>query len=130
MTEERIAIERTASAIIDGMVKVHQALGPGLLESTYQTCLEYEMRKRGHEVRTEVFLPIEYDGIEIDNGFRADMIVDDQVIVENKAVQSILPVHKTQLFTYLKLTDLRLGILANWNCALMKDGIKRVVNNL
>ena len=130
MNESRAAIETTATAIVDAMVKVHRTLGPGLLESTYQACLDHELRQRGHEVATEVFLPVHYDGVKIDAGFRADMIIDHSVIVESKVVQTILPVHKTQIFTYLKLSNHRLGVLANWNCALMKDGITRVVNNL
>ncbi|MEE4303359.1 MAG: GxxExxY protein [Wenzhouxiangella sp.] len=130
MKEDRLAIERTSKVVVDSMVKVHSALGPGLLESIYQTCLEHEIKKRGLDVQTEVFVPIHYDGIEIDKGLRADMIINDSVMVENKAVQALLPVHKTQLFTYLKLSGLRLGLLANWNCSLMKDGITRVVNRL
>jgi GxxExxY protein len=100
------------------------------LESAYQACLAYELRKRGLQVATEVVLPVVYDGQQIDAGYRLDMLVQDSVIVENKAVEKLLPIHEAQLLTYLKLRDCRIGFLLNWNVALMKDGIVRKVNNL
>ncbi len=127
MTED---IEAIGHDIVDCAVKVHQALGPGLLESAYQYCLAYELKKRGHRVFTEVTLPIIYEGEHIDAGYRIDMLVDDLIIVENKAVESLLPIHDAQLITYLKLKNLHLGFLLNWNVKLMKHGIKRVVYNL
>jgi GxxExxY protein len=130
MKWERATIETVATNAVDAMIKVHRELGPGLLESAYQACLKYELIKRGHEVACEVMVPIEYDGCKIDHGFRADMIIDQCVLIENKTVKTITPVHKTQVFTYLKLTGLRLGLLANWNNTLMKNGILRVVNSL
>jgi GxxExxY protein len=128
MTRE--VIEALAAKIVDAMVQVHRKLGPGLMESTYQACLAHELRKRGVNVECEVVLPVHYDGIDIDAGYRIDMLVEDLIIIENKAVQSILPVHEAQLLTYLKLSDRKLGFLVNWNVALIKDGIKRMVNRL
>jgi len=122
-------IEEMARIIVDSAIKVHRALGPGLLESAYQNCLAYELRKRGLRVDCEVTLPIVYDGQQIDAGYRVDMIVEDCIIIENKAVDQILPIHQAQLLTYLKLRDCRLGFMLNWNVRLMKDGIKRMVNN-
>ena len=118
-----------ATIVVDSAIKVHRALGPGLLESAYQKCLTYELRKRGLRVDCEVTLPIVYDGQQIDAGYRVDMLVEDCIIVENKAVDQVLPIHQAQLLTYLKLRDCRLGFMLNWNVRLMKDGIKRMVNN-
>jgi GxxExxY protein len=123
-------IEAVGRQIVDASIKVHRALGPGLLESAYQHCLAYELRKRGLWVDCEVQLPVVYDGVRIDAGYRIDMLVEGSVIVENKAVQRLLPVHEAQLLTYLKLHDRRLGYLLNWNVPLMKQGIKRMVNKL
>ena len=123
-------VELVARQIVDASIKVHRALGPGLLESAYQTCLAYELRKRGLRVDCEVLLPLVYDGVQIDAGYRIDMLVEDCVIIENKTVEQLLPIHQAQLLTYLKLRDCRLGFLLNWNASLIKHGIKRMVNNL
>ena len=123
-------IEEVARQIVDAAIQVHRALGPGLLESAYQRCLAYELGKRGLRVECEVLLPIVYDGQRIDAGYRIDMLVEDSVIIENKTVEKLLPIHQAQLLTYLKLRDCRLGFLLNWNVTLMKHGIKRMVNNL
>ncbi len=123
-------IEEIGKQIVDSAVKVHRALGPGLLESAYQFCLTYELRKRGLHVETEVPQPVVYDGQRLDVGYRLDMLVEDAVIIENKAVETLLPIHEAQLLTYLRLRDCRLGYLINWNVPLIKDGIKRMVNNL
>lgn len=123
-------IEQVGRQIVDASIKVHRALGPGLLESAYQTCLAYELRKRGLRVDCEVLLPLAYDGVKIDAGYRIDILVEDRVIIENKTVEKLMPVHQAQLLTYLKLRDCRLGFLLNWNVSLMKHGIKRMVNNL
>lgn len=123
-------IEALGKDIVDAAVKVHKALGPELLESAYQHCHAYELRQRGRNVLTEVVLPILYEGQQIDAGYRIDMLVDDLVIVENKVVDALLPIHVAQLITYLKLKDCHLGFLRNWNVILMKNGIKRVVHNL
>ena len=123
-------IEEIASIIVDAAIKVHRGLGPGLLESAYQHCYAYELHNRGLRVECEVLLPITYDGKLIDAGYRIDMLVESCIIVENKAVDKLLPVHEAQLLTYLKLRDCRLGFLLNWNVKLMKEGIQRMVNNL
>ena len=123
-------IEQVATQVVDAAVKVHKTLGPGLLESAYQHCRVYELRKRGLKVLTEVTLPIAYDGLQIDAGYRLDELIEDCVIVENKSVDQIPAVHEAQLLTYLRLRDCKLGFLLNWNVPLMKHGIKRMVNNL
>lgn len=123
-------IEAVATDVVDSAVKVHKALGPGLLESAYQRCLVHELRKRGHQVVTELELPVTYDGECIDAGYRLDMLVDTCVIVENKAVDFLMPIHDAQLLTYLRLTNCRIGFVLNWNVKLMKDGIRRRVHNL
>ncbi len=123
-------IEAVVKDIVDAAFKVHKEFGPGLLESAYQQCHAYELRKRGRKILTEVVLPIIYDGQQIDAGYRIDMIVDDMIIVENKTVESILPIHTAQLITYLKLKDYRLGFLINWNVKLIKNGIVRIANGM
>ena len=123
-------IEAVAKDIVDAAFKIHKEFGPGLLESAYQQCHAYELRKRGRKVLTEVVLPIVYDGQQIDAGYRIDMIVDDLIIVENKTVETLLPIHTAQLITYLKLKDCRLGFLINWNVKLIKNGIVRVANDM
>ena len=128
MTREEI--EAVATTVIDALVKVHRELGPGLLESTYQVCLAHELRTRGIEVRCEVVLPVRYAGVEIEAGYRIDMLIAESVVIENKSVQSLAPIHEAQLLTYLKLSGHRLGFLVNWNVPLIKDGIKRMVNKL
>ena len=105
-------------------------LGPGLLESVYKQILEYELKKRGLRVRREVPIPLRYDDIEFDEGFRADLIVEDKVILELKSVEATAPVHRKQVLTYLKLTGLRLALLINFGAPLIKDGIFRLVNSL
>ncbi|MBC7879160.1 MAG: GxxExxY protein [Anaerolineales bacterium] len=123
-------IEAIATDIVDCAIKVHKVLGPGLLESTYQHCHAYELRKRGRDAQTEVKLPILYEDQKIDAGYRIDTLVDGLVIVENKAVETLHPIHQAQLLTYLKLSGCKIGFLLNWNVKLMKDGIRRVVYNL
>ncbi len=123
-------IEEIAGKIVDDAIKVHTALGPGLLESAYQKCLAYELRKNKLSVECEVVLPIIYENIEINAGYRLDMIVEGCVIVENKTVEKLLPIHEAQLLTYLKIKNCKVGFLLNWNVPRMKAGIKRMVNNL
>ena len=120
-------IERVATAVVDAAFKVHTRLGPGLLESAYRTVMLYELRKRGFEVRAEVPVPIVYDEVKLDAGYRLDLLVNDCVIVEVKAVEKLHPVHDAQLLTYLRLTGIRLGFLINFNTKLIKDGLKRIV---
>jgi len=115
--------------IIDCAMRVHTRLGPGLLESSYEACLAYELTQRGLRVRTQVQQPIIYDSVKIDVGYRLDLQVEETVIVELKAVEHILPVHKAQLITYLKLSDKRIGLLINFNVVRLKDGIERFANN-
>ena len=125
-----VDIEAVATDIVDAAIKVHKTLGPGLLESAYQQCHAYELRKRGRKVLTEVNLPLLYENQRIDAGYRIDTWVDDLIIIENKVVESILPIYEAQLLTYLKLSGCRIGFLLNWNVKLMKNGIRRVVYNL
>ena len=122
-------IEQTAHQIVEAAFKVHSALGPGLLESAYQTCLDYELRQQGLKVACEVTLPILYKGVTLDCGYRIDMLVEDSIIIENKAVDQLQPIHQAQLLTYLKLRNCTLGFLINWNVPLIKNGIKRMVNH-
>jgi GxxExxY protein len=119
-----------AREIVDAAYHIHARLGPGLLESVYQTVLVHELRKRGLSVETEVSIPLRWDDIVLDVGFRADIIVEGMVIVELKSVEKLASVHPKQLLTYLRVADLPLGILINFGAALIKDGIKRVVNRL
>ena len=123
-------IEEIGRNIVHFAIKVHKALGPGLLESVYQRCLAYELDKTGLKVACEVPIPVKYEKVSIDLGFRIDMMIQQTVIIENKTVERLMPIHEAQLLTYLKLTNLKLGFLLNWNVPLMKDGIKRMVNNL
>ncbi|WP_373524637.1 GxxExxY protein [Nostoc sp.] len=119
-----------SGAIVDAAYKVHTTLGPGLLESVYETVMDFELRRRKLQVRRQVLVSIVYEGVLLEEGFCADLIVEDKVIVELKSVESVHPVHKKQLLTYLRLTDKRVGLLINFNVSLIKDGISRVVNNL
>jgi GxxExxY protein len=121
-------LNEISGEIVDASIQVHSALGPGLLESAYQTCLAYELRQRGSTVRTQVAIPIVYKGITVPVGYRVDLVVEESVIVELKTVASLLPIHEAQLLTYLRLSDRRLGLLLNFHVALMRDGIKRLVN--
>ncbi len=123
-------IESTARQIVHAAIKVHKTLGPGLLESVYQKCMSYELKEGGLKVACEIQLPVKYGSVFIDAGFRIDMLVNDAVIIENKTVEKLLPIHEAQLLTYLKLSEKQLGFLMNWNVILMRDGIKRMVNNL
>ena len=118
-------IEKVATEIVDAAIKVHNTLGPGLLESAYQRCLEFELTKRKIKVICEVTLPILYDGLEVDAGYRLDMLIEDCIIVENKAIDKLLPIHDAQLLTYMKLKRCKIGFLINWNVKLLKDGINR-----
>ena len=125
-----VDIEAIATDVVDCAIKVHKALGPGLLESAYQYYHAYELKKRGWDAETEVKLPLMYDDQKLDVGYKIDTFINKLVIVENKAVEALLPVHEAQLLTYMKLTGCTLGFLLNWNVPLMKRGIKRFVLNL
>jgi len=120
-------VERVGKAVLDAAFKVHTALGPGLLESVYETCAAFELTQCGFRTPTQVALPVTYQGIKMDAGLRPDMIVEDCVIVEFKSVDTMHPIFEAQLITYLKLTGIRLGFLINFNVVHLKDGIKRIV---
>ncbi len=125
MTENEIS-----KIVVDACYRIHVRLGPGLLETVYTRVLEYELTKLGLRVLREVPVSFQYDGLHFDEGFRADLIVEDLVILELKSVEQTAPVHKEQVLTYLKLTGLKLGLLLNFGAPLMKDGISRIVNGL
>ena len=121
-------VEKVATQTVDSAYKVHIALGPGLLESAYEHCLVRELKKRGLSVKTQVSMPIYYDGEKLDDMYRIDVLVEDCVIVEVKSIDSILPVHKSQVITYLSFSNLRVGFLMNFNTRLFSEGIQRIVN--
>ena len=125
MTENEIA-----TVIVDAALRVHRTLGPGLLESVYEAALAFELRDRGLQVQRQVPIPVRYRTVIFDEGLRADLVVETKVIVELKSVERIAPVHPKQLLTHLRLADRRLGLLINFNVELLRDGIKRVVNDL
>ncbi len=120
-------VEKTGKAILDAAFKVHSALGPGLLEVVYETALIYELRKQNHSVKNQVLIPIEYDGQPLNGGLRCDLVVENSVIVELKAVEKMNSLYEAQLLTYLKLTGIRLGYLINFNVPHLKSGIKRII---
>ena len=125
-----MAINDVTGAVVDAAMQVHSVLGPGLLESAYEACLAYELRKRGIEVTVQVELPVIYGEVRIDLGYRIDLLVERSVVVELKTVTKLLPVHEAQLLSYLRLGDFRAGLLINFHTARLKDGIKRMVNAL
>lgn len=116
--------------IVDAAYQIHTRLGPGLLESAYLALMKYELQKRNLDVQIEVPMPLLYDGLTLDVGYRADMLVEDQVIVELKSLEQIAPVHKKQLLTYLRVADKRVGLLLNFGAPMIRDGITWVVNRL
>ncbi|HZU50839.1 MAG TPA: GxxExxY protein [Sphingomicrobium sp.] len=120
-------IEAIARSAVDAGLKVHTALGPGLLESAYEHCLAYELGQRGVEVRQQVALPIVYDGVKLDAGYRIDLLLVGAIVIEVKSVDALAPIHQAQLLTYLKLSGCRLGFLMNFNVPLFKQGLKRMV---
>lgn len=124
----RAEINEITGKVVDAAMKVHTVLGPGLLESAYQACLAYELDKRGLKARRQVELPVIYENIRIDVGYRCDLLIEDTVIVELKAVEKVLPVHQAQLLSYLKLSGKKVGLLINFNTEHLKDGIIRLVN--
>jgi GxxExxY protein len=127
MTER---IEEVATAVVNAAFRVHQTLGPGLLESVYEAAMAHELKKAGLMVMSQVPVPVIYDSEDLGVGFRADLIVEDLVIVELKAVETIQPVHPKQLLTYLKVTGKKLGLLINFNERVIKNGIRRIANGL
>jgi len=125
MTENELA-----KIIVDLCLKIHRTLGPGLLESVYEEVLVYELKKPGLAVLRQTGIPVIYENIKLDIGFKADLIVENKIILELKSVESLMPVHKKQLLTYLRLTNMKLGLLINFNENLIKDGILRIANGI
>jgi len=122
-------IDRIAKEVVDAAFKVHSNLGPGLLESAYEACLAHELTKRGYRVERQKAQPVIYEGLEIEVGCRLDLLVEDLIIIELKAVEQLAPIHQAQLLTYLKLSSKQLGFLVNFNVPLIKDGIRRIANH-
>jgi GxxExxY protein len=120
-------IDVRTGQVVDAAMRVHSALGPGLLESAYGGCLAHELRLRGYGIRTQVPLPVTYRGTRIDVGYRIDLLVDDMVLVELKALAKLLPIHEAQLLSYMKLSGRKAGLLINFHVPRLKDGIKRMV---
>jgi GxxExxY protein len=118
---------QVSGAVVDAAMKVHSALRPGLLESAYAVCLTHELVKRGLRVNCQAPLPVVYDGVKLEAGYRLDMLVEDTVIVELKAVEALAPIHQAQLISYLKLSGKRIGLLINFHSLHLKDGIRRFV---
>ena len=119
--------EEAAREVVDAAIAVHRELGPGLLESAYEQCLAFELARRGLKVERQKDLPLIYQNMRIDTGYRLDLLVQDCVVVELKAVEKLEPIHEAQVLTYLKLTKHRIGLLLNFNVRLLKDGIRRLV---
>lgn len=120
-------LDGIASQVVDSAFKIHKNFGAGLLESAYEACLIHELKKRGLKVESQVPVPIVYEGVDIEVGFRIDLLIENRLIVELKAVEAILPIHEAQILTYLKVTGNRLGLLINFNVPLIKKGIKRII---
>lgn len=115
-------------SIIGAAIRVHRELGPGLLESAYEACLVFELRDAGLQIEVQKSLPIVYRGVKLDCGYRLDLVVENKILLELKAVERLLPIHEAQLLSYLKLSGLKLGLLMNFNVELLKDGIRRFAN--
>jgi GxxExxY protein len=128
--DARVTENEIGSAIIASAMKVHSVVGPGLLESAHESCLLYELERQGLSVGRQVLIPLRYEGLLIDKGYRVDLLVADRVVVELKAIEGVLPVHRGQLLSYLRLGGFKLGYLLNFHVADMRDGIIRMVNGL
>lgn len=128
MTEKE-KLDQITDSIIGAAIEVYRALGPGLLESAYETCLAFELTENGLKIERQKPLPVVYRGVELDCGYRLDLLIEDAVIVEVKVVDSLAPIHKAQLLSYLKLSGYKVGLLINFNVKVLKDGIVRMVNN-
>ena len=125
-----IAENEISSIVFDSALRVHRALGPGLLESAYEECLFYELEKTGLLIERQKSLPLNYEGVKMNIAYRVDIIIENKVILELKAVEALNDVHLAQILTYLKLSECKLGMLINFNVSLMKNGVRRVVNKL
>jgi len=123
-------IEQLSYQVVGAAIEVHKALGPGLLERIYQECLAYELKLSGHKVDLETQLPVRYKKIEFNSAYRLDLLVNEVLVIEVKAIEKVLPLHKAQLLSYLKLSELKLGLLINFNVPQLKYGIKRIINDL
>jgi GxxExxY protein len=123
-----VAQEQIGKDVVDCAIAVHTTLGPGLLESAYEACLAYELQQSYYQIERQKSLPVFYKNLEIENGYRLDLLINNCVIVELKAIDAILPIHRAQLITYLKLSNISLGFLINFNTPLLKDGLQRIVN--
>lgn len=123
-----LPVNEITGVIVNSAMKVHSLLGPGLLESAYQACLAYELRNRNFEVATEVALPVIYEGQKLEVGYRIDLVVEGRVVVEVKSVEAIHPIHQAQLLSYMRLSEIRVGLLINFNVLRLRDGIKRMVD--
>lgn len=121
-------LNKITESIIGAAIDVHRSLGPGLLESAYETCLAFELLERGHKIEQQKTLPIFYKGNQLDAGYRLDLLVDEKVILEIKSVDSFVPIHDAQLLSYLKLSGCKIGLLINFNVKMLKQGIHRLVN--
>ncbi|MFY9234350.1 MAG: GxxExxY protein [Fimbriimonadaceae bacterium] len=119
--------EAMATQVVDAAFRVHSGLGPGLLEATYVACLVYELKKRGLLVRTQVSVPLTYDEVHLQVGYRIDILVEESIVVEVKAIEALHPVHEAQVLTYLRFSEHRLGFLINFNVGLIKSGIRRLI---
>ena len=122
------ALDQVTRKIIGAAINVHRALGPGLLEGTYEACLAYELVQLGLKVERQKELPVHYRGVIIDCGYRLDLLVEDEVVIEVKAVEQLLPVHQAQVMSYLRMSGFRVGLLLNFNVRVLKQGLKRIVN--
>ena len=127
--KSRDELNEISGKIIEYSINVHKELGPGMLEGAYEICLMHELVRNGLSVERQVLLPIQYQGIKLDDGYRIDLLVENSVIIELKAIDRLLPVHEAQLLSYLRMSELRVGLLINFNVRLLRDGVRRVVNN-
>lgn len=123
-------LNQISNSIIGAAIEVHRHLGPGLLESAYRQCLAWELQQQNLVVEQEILVPIKYKQLEVENGYRIDLLVEHEVVIELKSVDVLLPIHSAQLLTYLKVTGHRLGLLLNFKVDVMRNGVKRIVNNL
>jgi GxxExxY protein len=123
-------LNRLSNETIGAAIEVHRHLGPGLLESAYESCLCWELRQRGFDVENQVPVPIRYKGIALDEGYRIDLLVERKLLLELKSIDKVLPIHTAQVLTYLKMTGLKMALILNFNVSLMRSGIKRIVNQL
>lgn len=126
--ESITVLNHYSGQVVNSAMKVHSKLGPGLLESVYEKCLVYELEKKGLVVSSQVGLPVKYEDMAFENGYKIDLLVQDSIVVELKAVETVRSIHKSQLLTYLKLSSLRIGLLINFNTVSLRDGIHRIIN--